>query len=150
MKAPLCKDAFWQFSCALYAKPGVQSALLAEQNENGKNINLILLLRYLETIAFAVDLEALDAFMQCCSHTDAHLLHPQRAARAHLKANYAHFADYETTRQLMLNAELASERVQQHELLNVAQSLDLSQFEHPNNLDLYLQNDSVTALLRAS
>lgn len=149
MTMPLSADAFWQFSCALYAKPGLQPALLDLQNQHGKNINLILLLRYLETMGLALHASALDALIDSCAHTDTHLLHPQRAVRAQLKAHYAHLAEYEATRQRMLNAELALERIQQHELLTVAASLNLSRSETPNNLSLYLQNDAVITLLRA-
>lgn len=148
MAMPLSTDAFWQFSCALYAKPGVQPALLTQQNGHGKNINLILLLRYLETIELAIDSAALNALIACCAHTDTHLLHPQRAARAHLKTYYAHLTDYEATRQLMLQAELALERIQQHELLMVAASLNLSRSDNPHNLNLYLENDALITLLR--
>ena len=36
-------DAFWRFSLALYARPGVAEALIALQDRAGRDINLVLL-----------------------------------------------------------------------------------------------------------
>jgi uncharacterized protein (TIGR02444 family) len=35
-------DAFWRFSLALYARPGIAEALLALQNRAGRDVNLVL------------------------------------------------------------------------------------------------------------
>src|SRR5579862_3111801 len=35
-------DAFWRFSLALYARPGVAAALIALQDRAGRDVNLIL------------------------------------------------------------------------------------------------------------
>lgn len=137
MTMPLSADAFWQFSCALYAKPGVQSALLDLQNQHGKNINLILLLRYLEYLHFQITKFQLTEFVDCVSETDRELLHPQRAIRMSLKRNYNAHPDYEFIKQQLLDSELALEKLQQQALIELTRKMILERKLMPNNVALY-------------
>ena len=40
----LNSDDFWQFACQLYSEGDMQARLLDYQNQQGKNVNLCLLL----------------------------------------------------------------------------------------------------------
>ena len=135
----LNSDHFWQFACTLYAKPAQQKTLLALQNQQGKNVNLCLLLLYLDSLNLSVNTQQLNELTQVVSDFDTRALQPLRAARSYLKANQNAISDYATIRAELLSAELKLEKQQQHMLIETVNELELVKLSEPNNIELYVK-----------
>ena len=135
----LNSDHFWQFACTLYAKPEQQTTLLALQNQQGKNVNLCLLLLYLDSLNLSVNAQQLNELTQVVSDFDTRALQPLRAARSYLKANQNAISDYATIRAELLSAELKLEKQQQHMLIGTVNELELVKLSEPNNIELYVK-----------
>ena len=135
----LNSDHFWQFACTLYAKPEQQTTLLALQNQQGKNVNLCLLLLYLDSLNLSVNAQQLNELTQVVSDFDTRALQPLRAARSYLKANQNAISDYATIRAELLSAELKLEKQQQHMLIETVNELELVKLSEPNNIELYVK-----------
>ncbi|MBB1403956.1 TIGR02444 family protein [Pseudoalteromonas sp. SG45-1] len=135
----LNSDHFWQFACTLYAKPEQQKTLLALQNQQGKNVNLCLLLLYLDSLNLSVNAQQLNELINVTSEFDTHALQPLRAARSYLKANQNTLNDYATIREELLSAELKLEKQQQHMLIETVNQLELVKLSEPNNIELYVK-----------
>ena len=130
---------FWQFACTLYAKPDQQTTLLALQNQQGKNVNLCLLLLYLDSLNLSINTQQLNELTQVVSDFDTRALQPLRAARSYLKANQNAISDYATIRAELLSAELKLEKQQQHMLIETVNELELVKLSEPNNIELYVK-----------
>ena len=135
----LNSDHFWQFACTLYAKPEQQTTLLALQNQQGKNVNLCLLLLYLDSLNLSINTQQLNELINVTSDFDTHALQPLRAARSYLKANQNTISDYATIREELLNAELKLEKQQQHMLISAINEFELVKHTEPNNIELYVK-----------
>ncbi len=135
----LNSDHFWQFACTLYAKPEQQKTLLALQNQQGKNVNLCLLLLYLDSLNLSINTQQLNELINVTSDFDTYALQPLRAARSYLKANQNTISDYATIREELLNAELKLEKQQQHMLISAINEFELVEYAEPNNIELYLK-----------
>ena len=135
----LNSDHFWQFACALYAKPEQQTTLLALQNQQGKNVNLCLLLLYLDSLNLSVNAQQLNELIDAISEFDTHALQPLRAARSYLKANQNTISDYATIRAELLSTELKLEKQQQHMLIEAVNEFELIEHAAPNNIKLYMK-----------
>ncbi|MET6756896.1 MULTISPECIES: TIGR02444 family protein [Pseudoalteromonas] len=135
----LNSDHFWQFACTLYAKPDQQTTLLALQNQQGKNVNLCLLLLYLDSLNLSINTQQLNELTQVVSDFDTRALQPLRAARSYLKANQNAISDYATIRAELLSAELKLEKQQQHMLIETVNELELVKLSEPNNIELYVK-----------
>ena len=135
----LNSDHFWQFACTLYAKPEQQKTLLALQNQQGKNVNLCLLLLYLDSLNLSINTQQLNELTQVVSDFDTRALQPLRAARSYLKANQNAISDYATIRAELLSAELKLEKQQQHMLIEAVNEFELVKHTEPNNIELYLK-----------
>ncbi|MBG9999638.1 TIGR02444 family protein [Pseudoalteromonas sp. NSLLW24] len=135
----LNSDHFWQFACTLYAKPDQQTTLLALQNQQGKNVNLCLLLLYLDSLNLSVNAQQLNELTQVVSEFDTYALQPLRAARSYLKANQNTISDYATIRAELLSTELKLEKQQQHMLIEAVNELELIEHAEPNNIELYMK-----------
>ena len=135
----LNSDHFWQFACTLYAKPDQQTTLLALQNQQGKNVNLCLLLLYLDSLNLSVNAEQLSELINVINEFDNQALQPLRAARSYLKTNQNSISDYATIRAELLSAELKLEKQQQHMLIETVNELELVKLSEPNNIELYVK-----------
>ena len=135
----LNSDHFWQFACTLYAKPEQQTTLLALQNQQGKNLNLCLLLLYLDSLNLSINTQQLNELTQVVSEFDTHVLQPLRAARSYLKTNQNTISDYATIRAELLSTELKLEKQQQHMLIETVNEFELVKFSEPNNIELYVK-----------
>ncbi|HDY92045.1 TIGR02444 family protein [Pseudoalteromonas sp. AS84] len=135
----LNSDHFWQFACTLYAKPEQQKTLLALQNQQGKNVNLCLLLLYLDSLNLSVNAQQLNELINVTSEFDTHALQPLRAARSYLKANQNTISDYASIRAELLSAELKLEKQQQHVLIEAVNEFELVKHTEPNNIELYVK-----------
>jgi uncharacterized protein (TIGR02444 family) len=133
----LNSDHFWQFACTLYAKPGQQTTLLALQNQQGKNVNLCLLLLYLDSLKLSINAQQLNELTQVVSEFDTHVLQPLRTARSYLKINQNTLSDYATIRAELLSAELKLEKQQQHMLIEAVNGFEFVADPEPNNIELY-------------
>ncbi|WP_076919585.1 TIGR02444 family protein [Pseudoalteromonas sp. SK18] len=134
----LNSNDFWQFACTLYAKPEQQQTLLDLQNQQSKNVNLCLLLYYLDSLNLSINAEQLRCLQQVASEFDTQVLKPLRSARSHLKANQTEIADYAVIRKELLSAELKLEKQQQQMLINAVNRLELLACTAPDNSALYL------------
>ncbi|MEM5546052.1 TIGR02444 family protein [Pseudoalteromonas fuliginea] len=140
----LNSDDFWQFACTLYAKPEQQTTLLALQNQQGKNVNLCLLLLYLDSLNLSINTQQLNELTQVVSEFDTHVLQPLRAARSYLKTNQNTISDYATIRAELLSTELKLEKQQQHMLIEAVNEFELEGAQDsvsstaPDNSALYL------------
>jgi len=134
----LNSNDFWQFACNLYSKGDMQTRLLDYQNQLGKNVNLCLLLYYLDSLNLAINQTQLNKLEQSISEFDKLALKPLRATRAYLKANQAEITDYAAIRKALLGAELKLEKQQQIILIDEVNRLELVTSTAPNNSALYL------------
>ncbi|WP_372858676.1 TIGR02444 family protein [Pseudoalteromonas sp.] len=134
----LNSDNFWQFACDLYSKGDMQTRLLNYQNQQGKNVNLCLLLYYLDSLNLTISQTQLNKLEQSISEFDKQALKPLRATRAYLKANQTEVADYANIRQELLSTELKLEKQQQQMLINAVNRLELVTCTTPDNSALYL------------
>ncbi|MDN3378487.1 MULTISPECIES: TIGR02444 family protein [unclassified Pseudoalteromonas] len=134
----LNSDDFWQFACDLYSKGDMQTRLLAYQNQQGKNVNLYLLLYYLDSLNLAISQNQLNKLEQSISEFDQQVLTPLRATRGYLKANQTEIADYAIIRKELLSTELKLEKQQQQMLITTINSFALTPCSAPNNTRLYL------------
>ena len=135
----LNKDDFWQFACTLYAKPGQQNTLLALQNQQGINVNLCLLLYYLDSLNLSINTAQLSHLQKVVSEFDTLALQPLRATRSYLKANQNTISDYAIIRAELLSTELKLEKQQQHMLIETVNELELVKLSEPNNIELYVK-----------
>ncbi|GAA65133.1 hypothetical protein P20311_2938 [Pseudoalteromonas sp. BSi20311] len=134
----LNSDNFWQFACQLYSEDGMQARLLNYQTQQGKNVNLCLLLYYLDSLNLTISQTQLNKLEQSISEFDKLALKPLRATRAYLKANQTEIADYAVIRKELLSAELKLEKQQQQMLINAVNRLELLACTAPDNSALYL------------
>lgn len=136
----LNSDNFWQFSCAFYEQCDNQQTLLALQNQQGKNVNLCLLLHYLDSLGLKINSNQLDILVATISDFDQNVMCPLRTARAHLKANQATISGYACIRKELLSAELKLEKQQQQILIDTVNCMDLAKQAAPHNIEMYLAN----------
>lgn len=134
----LNSDDFWQFACTFYEQCEHQQTLLALQNEQRKNVNLCLLLYYLDSLALKIDSKQLNILVASLSEFDQNVMQPLRTARAYLKANQTEIADYAAIRKELLSAELKLEKQQQQMLIDKINNMDLIEQKKPNNIALYV------------
>ena len=134
----LNSNDFWQFACTLYANPEQQHTLLDLQNQQGKNVNLCLLLFYLDSLNLSINAKQLRCLQQVANEFDTQVLKPLRSARGYLKANQATISDYANIRKELLNTELKLEKQQQQMLIDAVNGLELVVCSAPDNSTLYL------------
>ncbi|RZM73940.1 TIGR02444 family protein [Pseudoalteromonas rubra] len=129
---------FWRYACTQYARAGMQDALLSLQESEDKNVNLILLLMYLDVHNISLTAEQFAGLHAVCKTFDHAVLHPQRQVRATLKQQHQHYAQYAELRELMLKAELAQEKLQQSLLIDYLNQHPLQPNPSADNLTHYL------------
>ncbi|BBN80143.1 hypothetical protein PA25_01280 [Pseudoalteromonas sp. A25] len=142
----LDEQAFWQFSCAVYQQGSVQHTLLTLQNEQHKNINLCLLLYYLDTLNLQLSHTTFVHLDALCQSLDAHLLAPHRKIRRSLKAQFITHSEYSEIRQQLLQSELQLEKLQQSELIRALNQGATTLKNPSNNLALYLNESQLQQL----
>jgi len=115
---PAETEAFWQFSSAIYAKPGVAARCIALQDDAGRDVNLLLLALYagleLGRRLDAADFTALEAAV---ADWTAQVTAPLRAVRRALKPS-ADDPAIAALRKTVQGAELEAERLAQRLLLS--------------------------------
>lgn len=116
-------NPFWDFSLAVYRKPGVAEACLRLQDEAGADVNLLLYFCWLGTVRDAVLADA--EIREAVEATDAwrvRVVRPLREIRRWMKDGVAGMApeSVESLRSEVKRIELESERLQQDLLFRLA------------------------------
>jgi uncharacterized protein (TIGR02444 family) len=108
-------EAFWRFSLALYARPGVGPALIALQDRAGRDVNLILFCLWAGAVrGLRLDGGAFAAAEAAIADLRRETVEPLRALRRRLKPDPAR--DVQALRRKVLVLELAAERRVQYRL----------------------------------
>ncbi|RQW61633.1 TIGR02444 family protein [Vibrio viridaestus] len=113
----LTLENLWQFSLQYYSVRAVKEACLSLQNRFNGNVNLILLLKYLDTHNVAIGDNDWHLLLECLHRSDV-LLHDFRQLRRQLKT---HVPD--TIYRQSLEFELELEKQQQADLVECANHL---------------------------
>jgi uncharacterized protein (TIGR02444 family) len=112
-------NALWQFSLAFYAAPGVADALIALQDRDGLDVNLILFVLWLGLSGHGrLDRKALTAADRAVCNIRDETVEPLRALRRKLKSNPD--PEIQHLREGVKALELAAERVVQSRLVRLA------------------------------
>jgi uncharacterized protein (TIGR02444 family) len=138
----------WQFSLAFYAAPGVAQALLALQDRDGLDVNLMLFALWLGVSGRGrLDSEALAAGERAACAIRAGIVEPLRALRRSLGQNPD--VDVQRIRDGVKALELAAEKLVQSRLARFAGPCDASRSRPArlaaahDNLALYLGPERV-------
>ncbi len=105
-------DDFWKFCLYHYNKPQVHNACMTLQEQFKGNVNLALLLAWLESEKFSLSLNALSELIHCTKQSD-YLLRRYRILRKGFKDQLT-----EGGYQKLLNFELLLEKHQQQDLIH--------------------------------
>ncbi len=143
----LTPDTLWQFTCDIYSKNGVQPLLLELQDEQQKNVNVCLLLLFLDSLKLQLTPTQFSALNNAAALSDAQLLNPHRLTRQNLKTHHSHRTDYAVIRKQLLENELALEKLQQSLLLDALPS-SISVNSDADNLALYLSEQDKKRLFQ--
>lgn len=119
--------AFWQFSLAFYARPGVAGACLELQDTAGVDVNVLFYLLYIATQGREVgrdDVARIDALVAAWREL---AVQPLRTLRRKLKTGIAPFplAESEPLRTAVKRIELDAEHIEQDMLERLAPALTL-------------------------
>ena len=107
-------EAFWRFSLALYARPGVAAALIALQDRAGRDVNMMLYALWRgATAGRRLDVAALQAVAASIEPVAA-VATPLRALRRQLKGSADD--DLQALRSRVAALEIAAERRVQYRL----------------------------------
>lgn len=145
-REPFKPHLFWQFSLGHYARAGVRAACLSLQDNYRGNINLALLLHWLDDLHYHIPEHCIPTLEAALSDTDR-LLGQYRVMRRQLKSQLD-----SNGYQSLLQFELEIEKQQQQALIariNHRCDLSLPVQTAPGNLQRYCHRLGATALLPA-
>ncbi|WP_042151463.1 MULTISPECIES: TIGR02444 family protein [unclassified Pseudoalteromonas] len=137
-------EDFWHFSCDLYSKNELykkdkqEYSLLELQNKFNKNVNICLLMLYLDKLNISICQNTLYKLIVAISEFEKNYLLPLRALRLRLKAEKSDISLYAKMRQTLLDSELLMEKHQQSQLINALKNYETSPKKDIDNLQLYL------------
>lgn len=108
-------SAFWQFSLALYGRPGVPDACLRLQDECGVDVNVMLYLLYVASVGRLIDSDDIERIETLAAPWREEIVRPMRDVRRRLKTPPAHFqnAASESLRSALKRIELEAEHLEQ-------------------------------------
>lgn len=138
-------SAFWDFSLATYARPGVPDACLRLQDGAGVDVNVLLFALFLGRSGRKISRDDVRKIAQAIEPWRASVVVSLRQARRALKEPPPHFEGplAESLRKQVKSAELEAERIQQEMLfvtfpvIDMGEALpDLAQAAHAN-VDAY-------------
>ena len=115
-KHSLNASHFWDYSLEVYAKGKVQNSLIQLQDDYQLNVNVLLLMMYLDKQRIALECSQFQALKQSIAGSDAQLIEFRR------KRRHAKSGD-ELLYKALLEEELALEKQQQQLLINCVNSL---------------------------
>jgi uncharacterized protein (TIGR02444 family) len=135
--------AFWRFSLAIYARPGVAPACLVLQDEYGRDVNVMLFCCWLGASGRGrIDRAGLDGADRAVSGWRREVVEPLRTARRAIKA--AALPESDAIYAKAKAIELEAERLLQHQLAarapaeNVGSPMDRRLSDALANLALYI------------
>ena len=109
---------FWAFSVTLYGNESVKEQMLRWQDENGANVNLVLLCIWAGTPGRNLSTDDIRRATGKVASWNAAVTRPLRHLRQRLKSDWRQLAnDAEPARQAILSAELEAEKAEQELLL---------------------------------
>lgn len=112
-------DAFWRFSIELYAKPGVEPALLTLQDVDGLEVNLVLFCLFAGTRGQRFDEAAIAAMRERARIWGQGVVGPLRTARRGLKPLLSQSAAAGPLRAEVKRLELLAEQAMQAALVDL-------------------------------
>ncbi|KKO48542.1 hypothetical protein VT06_11605 [Arsukibacterium sp. MJ3] len=115
MVNPPTEQQLWQFSLALY--PKIQQWCLDWQDSFGVNINLLLLLCYLEQQRISLTAKQLQQLSAKLEHFNRQFTQPLRALRRNSNHTSLSAAAQQQLKQTLLAAELSLEQLEQQLLI---------------------------------
>jgi uncharacterized protein (TIGR02444 family) len=115
MVNPPTEQQLWKFSLALY--PKIQQLCLDWQDSFGVNINLLLLLCYLEQQQLSLSAGQLQQLSDTLNNFSQHFTQPLRALRRSSASATLLLPQQHVLKKTLLTAELALEQLEQHLLL---------------------------------
>jgi uncharacterized protein (TIGR02444 family) len=83
------REVFWDYSVALYARPGVEAACIELQRRHRIDVNLVLLCLWLGERGTALDGETLARLCHAADRWQVEVVRPLRTLRRRLKARLA-------------------------------------------------------------
>ncbi len=99
------ENPLWQYSLAVYGKPGVEPALLQLQDLFGADVNLLLSCCWLATKAKALTEQQLSTLIMASAKWRAECITPLRSVRRFLKSQQQAECMYERVKMLEIEAE---------------------------------------------
>jgi uncharacterized protein (TIGR02444 family) len=117
-------DAFWRFSVELYAKPGVEPALLTLQDVHGLEVNLVLFCLFAGISGHRFDEAAIATMRERARIWGRGVVGPLRAARRGLKPLLPTHAAAGPLRAEVKRLELMAERAMQTALVDLLDGPD--------------------------
>lgn len=143
MPEAITPDKLWQFSLLLY--PQVKPLCLQWQDELGANVNLLLLLCYLEQQQCSLNATELQQLAAQLNNFSAQFTKPLRTLRKNTAIAAITPAQQQSLKQALLQAELTMEQLEQQLLLQYCPPLSkqaapllelyLAQLKADNNAD---------------
>lgn len=115
-------ERFWNFSLALYGRPGVAPACLSLQDRCGLDVNLLLFCCWSAAEGRMLPEPALRAAIAAAAPWQEAVLQPLRAVRRRLKSGLGAVPEVrsEPLRRRLADLELEAERIEQQVLATVA------------------------------
>jgi uncharacterized protein (TIGR02444 family) len=113
-------QAFWRFSLAFYERPGVPDALIALQDRDGFDVNVVLFALWLGISGRELDGDALAAAERAAGTLRREMIEPLRNLRRKLRAHPD--GDVQRWREGVKVLEIAGEKLVQERLARLAGS----------------------------
>jgi uncharacterized protein (TIGR02444 family) len=113
-------QAFWRFSLAFYERPGVPDALIALQDRDGFDVNVVLFALWLGISGRELDGDALAAAERAAGTLRREMIEPLRNLRRKLRAHPD--SDVQRWREGVKVLEIAGEKLVQERLARLAGS----------------------------
>ncbi len=144
-------EDFWHFSCREYEKFDQfdgENPLLELQNSQQKNVNICLLLMYLDTLELIVTTNDIIKLQLATNNFQTDYLSPLRKLRELLKNRDSQLTHFTEIKISLTKVELAMEKQQQAQLIEALNKLAPEKATTPNNLALYLSDIELTQLAK--
>ncbi len=141
----LTTEQFWQFGITHYQRKGVKHACLCLQNQYQGNINLALMLIYLDKQKVFLNEDQIQQLITVLESSQG-LIAPYREMRRNLKLQLK-----STGYQQLLNFELLLEQRQQYDLISTLAEFSLVQNDadaQPGNLSYYCLQLNAESLIQ--
>lgn len=137
----LSPASFWHFSLKFYERQGVKDACLMLQNKYHGNVNLLLMMCWLDAHQYSFEADELKNITQTLIKHQSLLVEFRRLrkqSKSHLPTSLY---------QDMLQYELSLEKQQQYELVSLIKALPLAREQDISMTQIYCTNLNATNLI---